>query len=148
MTKGDRWEAINQYFWVERSIFFFNVADWRDSFKRMSASEINKQSMNYLTKNKISNIDSMTDAQIIALRASMIEGGFAGIPEYSRLMKDYKNKHGIKSYESMTINELNRMDHTIAKQASAISEKYRKQQQSQTKSSSTKAKSSKKKKSR
>ena len=139
-------DAARAYFW-ERQIHFMNVSDWRATFARMSISDINKQSMNYLTKHKISSVESMTDAQIIALRASMIEGTFAGIPEYSRLVRDYKNKHGIKSYNGMTINQLNRMDHAIAKQASALSEKYRKQQ-TQPKSSSGKAKSTKKKKSR
>ena len=151
MGKSDRWEAINQHFWVENGIHFFNVSEWRSSFKRMSLPELNKHSMNYLTKHKISSIDSMTDSQIIALRASMIEGGFAGSPEYSHFVRDYKNKNGIQTYESMTINQLNRMEHAIAKQASSISEKYKKQQQTQTKPSSSKAKpakSTKKKKSR
>ena len=140
-------EAIRQHFWVEQSIHFFNVSEWRVNFARMSISDLNKQSMNYLTKNKITSVESMTDAQIIALRASMIEGTFAGIPEYSHLVRNYKKQHGIKSYEGMTINQLNRMEQAINKQASALSEKYRKQQ-TQTKSSSGKATSTKKKKSR
>ena len=147
MSQESLWNALNQYLWGENGVYISNVADLRFSLGRMSMSELNKQSMNYLTKNRISSIDSMTDAQIIALRASMIEGGFAGIPEYSRIVRDYKNKHGIKSYENMTINQLNRMERAIYKQAGALSEKYRKQQM-QTKPSSSKAKSTKKKKSR
>ena len=134
-------DALRKYFWGKQ-ISFSNVSDWRASFGRMSISDINKQSNNYLTKNRISSIDSMTDAQIIALRVSTIEGNFAGLPEYSGVVRDYKNKHGIKSYENMTINQLNRLEHTVFKKASAISEKYKKQQ-TQQKSSSTKAKSAK-----
>ena len=133
-------DELRGYFW-EKQIHFSNVSDYRVNLSRMSLSEIDKRSMKYLTKNRISSIESMTDAQIIALQASIMEGDFARIPEYSRLMKDYKSKHGIKSYENMTINELNRLQRVISRQSATMSEQYRKQQtQTQKKPSGSKAK--------
>ena len=136
-------------YYRERNIHFANPADYRMSLKQMSVSEINKESGNYLKKHNILSIDSMTDQQIIALRASIIDHTIGNIPGYANVIKNYKSSRGITSYENMTMNELDRMERIVAELSSELSRKYQQQQQqskTQTqKKSSGKVKSTKKK---
>lgn len=137
-----------RYYFTKKQIYFYNVADWRRNFSMMHISEVDNTSMKYLTKHKISSIESMTDQQIIALRASMIDWTYTRRPESANLVKNFRKKYGITSYENMTINELNRLERIAAEKEHEMQPIYQKQyqdylkQQNQKQTSSSKSKSS------